>query len=96
MIYTKDMKLLVFYRPDSEHARKVTDYLRELDRHHGVGEGSVELIDVDTSEGDNRAKIYDVMAYPTCIVTDETGGFIKLWSGELPLQNELASYLFRR
>ncbi len=88
------MKVMVFYRPGSEHARQATDYLAELERQHRIDSSDVELVDLDTREGASLASIYDVVAYPGMAVVDNSGAFVKMWSGELPLQNELMSYLF--
>lgn len=88
------MKMLVFYRPNSEHARVVEDYIRDLEIQHGVGTESVEMIDIDTRDGAAMASIYDVVAYPGIAVVDTSGAFVNMWSGELPLQNELMGYLW--
>ncbi|MBP9853095.1 hypothetical protein KBC77_03865 [Candidatus Saccharibacteria bacterium] len=89
------MKLMVVYRPDSEHARSVESYLGDLERRRTVDEGQIERVDIDTREGAQTAAAYGIVSYPTMIVTDDNGGFLKMWGGELPLQNELMSYLFR-
>lgn len=88
------MKVMVFYRPDSEHARKVTSYIEDLERQRRIEKDDIELVDLDTREGASLASIYDIVAYPGVAVVDNSGAFIKMWSGELPLQNELMSYLF--
>lgn len=90
------MKLLVFYRQNSEETRKVEDYLRDLTRMHDVREQDIRAVDPNTREGSTDASLYDVLSYPGIVVTDNYGQYIKSWSGELPLMDELMSYTFAR
>lgn len=90
------MKLLVFYRQNSEETRKVEDYLRDLTRMHDVREQDIRAVDPNTREGSTDASLYDVLSYPGIVVTDNYGQYIKSWSGELPLMDELISYTFAR
>lgn len=39
------------------------------------------------------ASIYDVLSYPGIVVTDDFGAYIKGWEKELPLMQEVASYI---
>ena len=88
------MKILVFYRTNSEHATHTEGYIRDLQRMHDVQEQNLEVVDIDTREGMSLASLYDILAYPGLVVTDDVGGFVKSWSGELPLMDELMSYAF--
>ncbi len=88
------MKLVVVYRPKSEHARKLEEFVEDLKTRHALSEEQIELQDIDTRQGSATAEVYGIMAYPGIIVTDNNGACIKVWSGELPLQNEIMSYLF--
>ena len=90
------MKLLVFYRQNSEETRRVDDYLHDLTRAHDVREQDIKIIDPNTREGSTDASLYDVLSYPGIVVTDNYGQYIKSWSGELPLMDELISYTFAR
>lgn len=90
------MKLLVFYRQNSEETRRVEDYLRDLTRMHDVREQDIKVVDPNTREGSTDASLYDVLIYPGLVVTDNYGQFIKGWSGDLPLMDELMSYTFAR
>ncbi len=88
------MKLLVFYRPNAEESRLTEDYLRDLTRMHDVKEQDIRVIDPDSREGGYSASLYDVMSYPSIVITDSYGQFVKSWNGELPLMDELVSYTF--
>lgn len=85
------MKILMLYRPHSEHGRLAEEYIRDFDRIHGK---SIELIDVDSVAGTAKAELYDVMEYPAILVLKEDGQMLQRWAGkELPLMNDLAYYL---
>jgi hypothetical protein len=89
------MKLLVFYRPNSEHARLVEEFVRDLQRQHDVDASRLQILDVDSRDGASLASLYDVMAYPAILAVGDDGGYVKSWSGEtLPLMNEVVSYTF--
>lgn len=87
------MKVLVLYRPQSEHARRTEEFVQNIKRQHGL---SLEVIDVDSREGLAAASLYDVMMYPAVLVTSLDGQLIKLWSGEEvpPMPNEVVAYTF--
>lgn len=87
------MKVLVLYRQNSEHARKVEDFLHDLQKQHDVDQSSLSVLDVDSREGIELAKIYDVMTVPAIVVTDNNGGYVYSWVGEeLPLMRDVAAY----
>lgn len=88
------MKILVFYRQSSEHARQVEDYLRDLTRLHDVHEQDIKIVDPNSRNGAADASLYDILSFPGIVVTDNYGQFIHSWSGELPLMDELMSYAF--
>ncbi len=78
------------YRPHSEHARQVEEYVRDFIY---VQPGrKLELIDVDSREGIAMASLYQIMQYPSIIAIDESGQLQRSWSGDLPLTDELAYY----
>jgi len=85
----------VFYRPNSEHARLVEEFLHELKRQHDVDDRHLQVYDVDSREGSAMASLYDVMAYPSFFVVGDDGGYVKGWaSGDVPMMNEVVSYTF--
>ena len=88
------MKVLVLYRPNSELARRVEEFIRDLQTRHNVDERHVQILDFDSREGSATASLYDVMAQPSIVVIGDDGGFIKSWQGtELPLLEEVAGYV---
>lgn len=89
------MKVLVFYRPNSEHARQVETFVQDLQRQHNVDDRHLVIHNVDTREGAAMCSLYDVMAYPSFVVVDEYGSFVKGWTdGRLPLMDEIVAYTF--
>ena len=89
------MKVLVFYRPNSEHARQVEEFVHDLQRQHNIDDHHLVIYDVDSREGSAMASLYDVMAYPSFFVVGDDGGYVKGWnSGDLPMMDEIVSYTF--
>ena len=87
------MNILVFYRPNSEHARNVEVFLHDLQKQHDVDQSSLRILDVDSREGIELAKIYDVVSHPAIVATDNNGGYIQSWVGpQLPLMRDVAAY----
>jgi hypothetical protein len=84
------MKVLVLYRPSSEHARKVEEFIENFGTHSPV---SIETLDVDSREGNAMITLYDVMQYPAVMVLRSDGSPQKVWQGsDLPLVDEVKSY----
>lgn len=85
------MKVLILYRPNSDHARLVEEYVHEFERQHP--DKSVKTVDVDSREGMATATLYDIVRYPAVLVTSDEGSLISGWEGDqLPLMNELLAY----
>lgn len=86
------MKLLILYRPRSEHARAVETFLHDFTYRHESSK--VELVDADTREGIATASLYDLMTLPAILALRDDGSVLQVWQGELlPLMDEVASYL---
>ena len=84
------MKLLMLYRPNSEHDTKVQEYKREFSRRTG---GDLELVDLNSRDGAATASLYDVMRYPAIVATEDNGAYIQSWQEEmLPLIDEVSYY----
>ena len=93
--YTSRMKILVLYRPNSEHARKVEEFLHDLQRQHDIDQRNLQIIDVDSRDGMTTASIYDIMTSPAVVVTDNVGSYIQSWvGGDLPLMQDVAAYAY--
>lgn len=83
------MNVVVLYHPNSEHERRVTDFERDLTRQTAK---VVELLSLETVEGAEMAKLYDVVQYPAVLARADNGTLLKLWQGDLPLINEVSYY----
>lgn len=87
------MKVLILYRPNSEHGRICEEFVRDYQRNGHSGH--IDAVNIDTREGSATASLYDVMQYPTLLVTRDDGSVVRSWEGALlPLQNEVAAYAF--
>ncbi len=86
------MKVLILYRPDSEHARLVEEFVHDYQsRHHS---DHLEVLNIDTREGSATATLYDIMQYPAIMVVHSDGFVQKIWQGDsLPRLDEVASYV---
>ena len=85
------MKVLVLYRPNSEHARVVEDFLRDFERQHARTDLPVEILDLNTRDGASMASIYDIVQYPGILVVDSFGSIVRSWQGmTMPLMAEVA------
>jgi len=89
------MKVLILYRPNSEFARMVEEFVKGLQAHHNVDERHLQILDFDSREGAATASLYDVMCQPTILVVGDDGSYVKHWEGSnLPLIDEVAGYAF--
>lgn len=86
------MKVIILYRPQSDHGRVMEDYARDFTMANPAIK--VDLLTLESREGAAKAEAYDITSYPAILVADENGGFQKLWQGAEcpPLMQELASY----
>jgi len=86
------MKLVILYRPQSEHASAVQTFVHDFKYQHDASR--VELVDADTREGIATASLYDLMSLPAMLALRDDGTVLQVWQGEmLPLMDEVASYL---
>jgi hypothetical protein len=91
----EEMKIVVLYRPKSEHGRTVETYIRDFSHQHESEAKLLETLDVDTRDGVALASLYDIMQSPAVLVLADDGQLIKFWQGvDLPLMDELAGYVY--
>ena len=84
------MKAVIIYRPESDHARAVEDYLRDFSRQTGR---ELETMDPDTSDGAELCRVYDIVEYPSVIALSDDGQLQNNWRGlPLPTLSELSYY----
>lgn len=85
------MKIIILYRPASDHSRVVDEYVREFVYRNP--EVKLEVLSIDTKEGWDLGGVYDVMQYPSMLAIRDDGSLAHSWVGEpLPLMNEVAYY----
>jgi hypothetical protein len=85
------MKVLVLYRPNSEHGRVIEDFIHDYQSRGGAG--ALEVLSLDTRDGSAMASLYDVMEYPAIMVLQMDGYVQKIWQGNsLPLIDEVSAY----
>jgi hypothetical protein len=85
------MKVLVIYRPNSEHARLVDDFVREFQRRYP--DSRLDILDIDSRDGSATASLYDVMEHPAILILQNDGYLQKSWMGaSLPMLDEVFAY----
>lgn len=84
------MKVVMLYRPNSEHARRAEEFVREFNRNYV--NYKLELVDLNTRDGAATASLYDVMQYPAVLALTNDGQLLKEWEGSFPLINEVSYY----
>lgn len=91
MLDFKYMKVVILYRPNSEQARAVEEFSRDIDRQQNV---QPQLVDIDSHEGNAMQSLYDITNQPAVIITREDGQVVQYWAGiPLPLMQEVASFV---
>ncbi len=66
----------------------VQNYLREY--HQRTGK-EIELVSLDTKEGSDMARLYDVVDFPAIAAIEEDGILAQMWQGDtLPLIDEVS------
>ena len=84
------MKAYVVYRVESDHARAVSDFLRDFERRTSR---KLEVVDPESAQGSAFCETYDIVEYPTIIATDDNGVLQNQWRGlPLPLIDEVSYY----
>lgn len=84
------MKVMILYRPQSAHERQVLNFQRDFRMQTGH---EISLISLDSIEGDNTARLYDITQYPAILAVTDAGQMQKIWQGEtFPLINEVSFY----
>lgn len=85
------MRTVILYHPDAEFAGLVQDFKREFEQRHA--DRQVDLVSLDTTEGSEMARLYDVVRYPAILVIASDGQLQKLWQDRpFPLMDQVAAY----
>ena len=89
--YNEYMKVYMVYKTESDHARAVTDWMRDFN--HQTGKG-LEVINPDSREGADFCRTYDIVEYPTLVAIDINGALQNIWRGViLPTISEVGYYV---
>ena len=89
--YAKRMKVVVLYRPNSEHGRLVEEFIHDFQSRHASER--LEILNIDSRDGSATASLYDVVRYPAILVLKDDGYVQRSWEGDsLPLMDEVAAY----
>ena len=86
--------MVILYRPDSEHATAVEDFVRDFQGRYESGR-RLELVSLNTRDGAATASLYDVMSYPAILALANDGSVLNVWQGvPMPLMDEVAGYAY--
>lgn len=84
------MRVVVLYRPNSEHSRWVEAFAQDLEKQF---QASIDLLSLDTREGVSTASLYDVVQHPAVLVLGNDGQLVRDWQGNTwPLMSEITYY----
>ena len=88
--YGVAVKLLILYRPNSEHESEIESYVRDFQHRYDVGK-KIEMVSLNTRDGAATASLYDVVSYPAILVLGDDGSMVGFWP--LKLAGVLIGYL---
>lgn len=89
------VKLLILYRPNSEHASAVESFIRDFQHQHNIDEKKLEILSLNTRDGAATASLYDIVNYPAIVAIANDGSVLNMWEGDrLPLMDEVAGYVY--
>ena len=92
LCYVVAVKLLILYRPNSEHETEVSSFVRDFQRRYEAGR-KIEMVSINTRDGAATASLYDIVSYPAVLVVGDDGSLVSFWQGmPLPLMDEVAGY----
>ena len=72
------MKATLLYRVNSESERDARNFVTDFERQTGK---KLAIYEVDSPEGNNLARLYDVVSYPAIIAQADDGSLLQLWQG---------------
>lgn len=85
------MKVIIIYRPNSEHARDVDTFAHDFQAR--CSWVKLELLNVDERDGVAKASVYGITQYPAIMVMTDDGMMLNMWEGlPMPMIDEVASY----
>ena len=81
----------MIWREESDYARSVIEWMRELE--HRTGR-TIESYEPDSPEGESICRSYDIVEYPSIIALNDDGKMLQEWRGTmLPKIDDVNYYL---
>lgn len=85
------MAVMVFTRDRTDYSRRVSEYLHDFTRRTAR---EITVVDPDSRNGAELARVYDIVEYPTIIATSNDGALQANWKGlPLPTIDEVSYYV---
>jgi hypothetical protein len=85
------MRTVILYHSQSEFAGKAEDFKRDFENRHP--DKKIELLSLETVQGAEMAKLYDIVRYPAIVVMTNEGHLQKFWQDQpFPLMDEVFAY----
>jgi hypothetical protein len=85
------MRTVILYHSQSEFAGKAEDFKRDFENRHP--DKKIELLSLETDQGAEMAKLYDIVRYPAIVVMTNEGHLQKFWQDQpFPLMDEVFAY----
>ena len=87
------MLVYIIYKKNSDHERKVEEYVTMFRKIHP--QSQINLLEADSPKGLSFVNLYQITRYPTVLVIRENGEYVNGWldNEDLPLMDEVFSYL---
>lgn len=85
------MRMVVLYHPKGEFAGMAEDYKRDFEYQHPGKK--IEMVSLETINGAEMAKLYDVVRYPALLAIENDGRLRQIWQDKpWPLMDEAYAY----
>jgi len=76
------MKLLIFKKSDCSYYDE--QKIKDIENTFIVENWTVEIIDVEKRDGSELAKIYDLIDFPSLVITTDDNSYVSGWRNSLP------------
>ncbi|HET7528746.1 MAG TPA: hypothetical protein VFJ84_00765 [Candidatus Saccharimonadales bacterium] len=85
------MRIVILYHPNSEQAGPAETFKHDFEAaHYGY---KVELLSLETTEGAELAKLYDIVRYPAILVLGPEDRLQQMWQDQpWPPMGEVYAY----
>lgn len=85
------MKVILLFRPNSEHDTSANEYAENFKRVTGK---KLDMLDYDSAEGIELAKIHDITSIPAILALRDDSSLMESWveQDKWPTASELSFY----